>query len=305
MDRALELGINFFDTANRYGGEKGPRRPPRTIIGKLVRAGRRPPREGRARDEGLRADDRRGRTTAGSRRGTSARVRREPAPAADRPHRPVPDAPRRPRHARGTRSGRRWRPSSQQGKVIYVGSSNFAGWHIAQANEAAKAPRLPRPRERAEPLQPRDAHGRARSAARVPRLRRRRDPVEPARRAGCSAACWTRSARAGAATERARNPGQAPCADRGLRGPVRRAGREAGDVGARLAAAPAPRSPAPSSARAPWNSWTRRCTRSPSTSATTCSSGSTTSSPGTSPLRSITPGKNASWASSVRLRLTR
>jgi aryl-alcohol dehydrogenase-like predicted oxidoreductase len=27
----------------------------------------------------------------------------------------------------------------QQGKVLYVGSSNFAGWHIAQAQEAAKA----------------------------------------------------------------------------------------------------------------------------------------------------------------------
>jgi aryl-alcohol dehydrogenase-like predicted oxidoreductase len=27
----------------------------------------------------------------------------------------------------------------QRGKVLYVGSSNFAGWHIAQANEAAKA----------------------------------------------------------------------------------------------------------------------------------------------------------------------
>lgn len=27
----------------------------------------------------------------------------------------------------------------QQGKVIYVGSSNFAGWHIAKAQEAAKA----------------------------------------------------------------------------------------------------------------------------------------------------------------------
>jgi aryl-alcohol dehydrogenase-like predicted oxidoreductase len=27
----------------------------------------------------------------------------------------------------------------QQGKVLYVGSSNFAGWHIAQANESAKA----------------------------------------------------------------------------------------------------------------------------------------------------------------------
>ena len=27
----------------------------------------------------------------------------------------------------------------QQGKILYVGSSNFAGWHIAQAQEAAKA----------------------------------------------------------------------------------------------------------------------------------------------------------------------
>ena len=25
-----------------------------------------------------------------------------------------------------------------QGKVIYAGSSNFAGWHIAQAQEAAQ-----------------------------------------------------------------------------------------------------------------------------------------------------------------------
>jgi aryl-alcohol dehydrogenase-like predicted oxidoreductase len=27
----------------------------------------------------------------------------------------------------------------QQGKVLYVGSSNFGGWHIAQANEIAKS----------------------------------------------------------------------------------------------------------------------------------------------------------------------
>ncbi len=27
----------------------------------------------------------------------------------------------------------------QQGKVLYIGSSNFAGWHIAKAQEAAKA----------------------------------------------------------------------------------------------------------------------------------------------------------------------
>lgn len=30
----------------------------------------------------------------------------------------------------------------QQGKVIYVGSSNFAGWHIARAQETAKARRF-------------------------------------------------------------------------------------------------------------------------------------------------------------------
>ena len=27
----------------------------------------------------------------------------------------------------------------QQGKILYVGSSNFAGWHIAKANEIAKS----------------------------------------------------------------------------------------------------------------------------------------------------------------------
>ena len=26
----------------------------------------------------------------------------------------------------------------REGKILYVGSSNFAGWHIAKANEAAK-----------------------------------------------------------------------------------------------------------------------------------------------------------------------
>ena len=30
----------------------------------------------------------------------------------------------------------------QQGKILYVGSSNFAGWHIAQAHEAAAPPPL-------------------------------------------------------------------------------------------------------------------------------------------------------------------
>ena len=76
-----------------------------------------------------------------------------------------------------------------QGKILYVGSSNFAGWHIAQANEAAARPRLLRPGQRAVHLQPADPRDRARGAARGDRLRRRRHPVVAAARAGCSAAC--------------------------------------------------------------------------------------------------------------------
>ncbi len=39
--------------------------------------------------------------------------------------------------APGTRSGRPWDRWSRQGKVIYVGSSNFAGWDIATACQEA------------------------------------------------------------------------------------------------------------------------------------------------------------------------
>ena len=45
----------------------------------------------------------------------------------------------------------------QQGKVLYVGSSNFAGWTIAQAQETGARPALPRPGQRAVPVQPRRA----------------------------------------------------------------------------------------------------------------------------------------------------
>ena len=38
MDRALELGINFFDTANRYGGPKGPGTT-ETIVGRWFAQG--------------------------------------------------------------------------------------------------------------------------------------------------------------------------------------------------------------------------------------------------------------------------
>ena len=50
MDRALELGINFFDTANVYWTAARRHRRDR---GSLAGAGRRSPRENRAGDQGL------------------------------------------------------------------------------------------------------------------------------------------------------------------------------------------------------------------------------------------------------------
>ena len=67
-----------------------------------------------------------------------------------------------------------------QGKILYVGSSNFAGWHIARASETARARGLPRAGQRAVAVQPDDPRDRAGGAARRPGVRRRGDPVVPA-----------------------------------------------------------------------------------------------------------------------------
>ena len=178
MDRALELGINFFDTANRYGGDKGAgatesiigrwfaqgggRREKVVLATKLFGAMSEWPNDGRlsARHIRMACDD-------SLRRMQTDHIDLYQMHHVDRtaPWEEV------------------WQAMDtliQQGKIIYVGSSNFAGWHIAQANEAAEPSAHARPRQRAEPLQPPGAHGRARGAPGVSRVRRRRDPVEPA-----------------------------------------------------------------------------------------------------------------------------
>ena len=77
----------------------------------------------------------------------------------------------------------------QQGKVLYVGSSNFAGWHIAKANEIARVAPLFGVGERAMPLQPEGPHGRDGSDPCLPRLWVGSDSLESAgeRAAGRSA----------------------------------------------------------------------------------------------------------------------
>ena len=122
------------------------------------------------------------------------------AAAADRPHRPLPDAPRRPRRA----WDEIWQAMEllvQQGKVLYVGSPNFAGWHIAQANEIARAAPLPRASSSEQSLYNLTP---ARSSSRCSRpagVRPGAHPVEPARRRPARRRARRRSTRAGAASE--------------------------------------------------------------------------------------------------------
>ena len=149
MDRALELGINFFDTANMYGRASSPpgqvgntsqahagwteeiigdwfagggdRRERTVLATKLYGAARDWPNEGKL-------------SALSIRRACDASLRRLRTDYIDlyQMHHVDRDTP--------------WEEIWQamevlvaQGKILYVGSSNFAGWHIAQANDAAAA----------------------------------------------------------------------------------------------------------------------------------------------------------------------
>jgi aryl-alcohol dehydrogenase-like predicted oxidoreductase len=137
MDRALEHGINFFDTADVYGWKRGEGWTEQ-IVGRWFELGS---------------------------------SRREKTVIATKVYGPMGDWPNASRLSalhivraceesllrlktdridlyqmhhvdRDAPWDEIWQAMEtlvRQGKVIYVGSSNFAGWHIAQANEAAKA----------------------------------------------------------------------------------------------------------------------------------------------------------------------
>lgn len=133
MDRSLELGLNFFDTANVYGDGRGrtesiigrwfaqgERRRERVVLATKVFATRSDwPNEGRL-------------SALHVRQACDDSLRRLQTDHIDvyQMHHVDLDTP--------------WDEIWQamdvlvaQGKVLYVGSSNFAAWHIAKANEAA------------------------------------------------------------------------------------------------------------------------------------------------------------------------
>jgi aryl-alcohol dehydrogenase-like predicted oxidoreductase len=137
MDTALELGINFFDTANRYGGDKGAGAT-EEIIGRWFALG-----SGR-RDKVVLATKVFGPMTDWPNDGgLSARHIRmacdESLRRLQTEHIDLYQMHHIDRAAPWDEVWQAMETLVAQGKVIYVGSSNFAGWHLAQANEAAKA----------------------------------------------------------------------------------------------------------------------------------------------------------------------
>ncbi len=137
MDRALDLGINFFDTADVYGAKKGEG-VTEQIIGRWFAQG------GGRRDKVVLATkvyndmgDWPNETRLSAlhiKKACEASLRRMQTDYIDlyqmhHVHRETP-----------------WEEIWQameglvrEGKVLYIGSSNFGGWHIAQANEIAKS----------------------------------------------------------------------------------------------------------------------------------------------------------------------
>ena len=137
MDRALDLGLNFFDTANVYGWKKGEG-VTEQIVGRWLAQG------GGRRDKIVLATKVYGsmgdwpnesRLSAlhivRACEGSLKRLRTECIDLYQMHHVD--------REAPWDEVWQAMETLVTQGKVAYVGSSNFAGWHVAQAQEAARS----------------------------------------------------------------------------------------------------------------------------------------------------------------------
>jgi aryl-alcohol dehydrogenase-like predicted oxidoreductase len=142
MDRALELGINFFDTADVYGWETyhgyteeilgrwfaqgGGRRDNVILATKVYNPAN--------RDKTDREPNRSGRNLSALKihRHLEASLRRLQTEVIDlyQVHHVDRECP-------WSETWEAFDSLKSRGKVIYIGSSNFAGWHIATANQEA------------------------------------------------------------------------------------------------------------------------------------------------------------------------
>lgn len=136
MDRALELGINFFDTANVYGGKKGEGITEK-IIGKWLEGSK------ERRDKIVLATKVYGEMGewVNERYLSAYHIKKSCEDSLKRLKTDHIDLYQMHHVHRDTPWDEIWQAMEQliwEGKVIYVGSSNFAGWDIATANEEAR-----------------------------------------------------------------------------------------------------------------------------------------------------------------------
>ena len=136
MDSALDAGINFFDTANVYGGS-GQRGWTEEIIGRWFAQG------GERRERTVLATKLYGTMTdrPNESRLSALNIRRALDASLKRLQTDHIDIYQFHHIDRDTPWDEIWQAievAVQQGKILYSGSSNFAGWHIAQAQEAAR-----------------------------------------------------------------------------------------------------------------------------------------------------------------------
>jgi len=140
MDRALEHAINFFDTANVYGWKVGEGITEQ-IMGRWFAQG-----FGR-REKVVLATKVYGRMGEwpNQARLSALHIKRACEDSLRRLRTDYVDLYQMHHIDRETPWEEIWQAMEhlqQQGKVIYVGCSNFAGWHIAQAQEIAKSRRV-------------------------------------------------------------------------------------------------------------------------------------------------------------------
>jgi len=144
MDAALSAGINFFDTANIYGLDEH-KGLTEEILGRWFAQG------GGRRDKVVLATKLYGNVTNDGRawyeqswpnheKLSALNIRREVEASLRRLNTDHIDVYQFHHIDRATPWEEIWQAIDvliQQGKILYAASSNFAGWHIAQANEAA------------------------------------------------------------------------------------------------------------------------------------------------------------------------
>jgi aryl-alcohol dehydrogenase-like predicted oxidoreductase len=136
MDRALELGINFFDTANVYGWRKGEGWTEQ-IIGRWFAkgGGRREKVVLATKVYGVMGD------WPNESRLSARHIKRACEDSLRRLQTDWIDLYQMHHIDRECPWEEIWQAMEQlyyEGKILYVGSSNFAGWHIAQAQEIAR-----------------------------------------------------------------------------------------------------------------------------------------------------------------------